>query len=761
MAPKKTSKSITAMFKEESKKLNVFGGSSSKNPTSPTSQSSNRTPLLEIPGSPTASEAYNGPDSPGHLARRILRGHPTALKLPMSSSAGFETEEDARTVFGKEKLLHARFWKILVITAIGSSALSFSIDQSTFVMGEWRTQFTNFSNKGNLINITIFNVACCLLARLAVRTTIEAEGSGFPEMKAMLFGHILDNYLTMRVLIVKAFALTLGVGAGLPLGKEGPNCHMAACIARSIDTDFIKKRQTSISGAAQITKLLLAACAVGVGTSFSAPIGGVIFALELMLPQVYDSGSYWGCFVASVAGSLFYEVLRTWTSSGTMLLPLISSNIVAGEGATTLYPVARMFLDIGLGAICGLLGGLWVRTHSQMAGVLKRWRARGMPKVLTEEERANLGFCGKLYYNSCLNWQWRDLWGIAIGVTINTVTAASLELLNGKPQPLLLSELFDKNLMNKADEWVIPELGLAGTMICCFFQKYFMTMTCLCLAIPGGIVAPTMIIGALIGRCYILLVPQFLQDILLTMPDGSPVTDDARGAFMARFAIVGAAAFSTGVSRAFAMAITVFEVLALPNAVLPLCSATLTAIFVANKVALPFFDANLAARGLGGIPALTFTDHAMQPAFSIMKKLAAKRDCLMVHTRLYDMHNLLQKSTDAYFAIVQSTENNPEEALLHGSISRKNLDALISKLDPGAKNPEMVVDLMDSALLTPVDGGSDPLVVGLPHHCPPDASVQDVYLMMKTAHCEQVVYVCKDNCIMGMITFNSLMTTSS
>ena len=38
-----------------------------------------------------------------------------------------------------------------------------------------------------------------------------------------------------------------------------------------------------------VSKLLLAACAVGVGASFSAPIGGVIFALELMLPQTYDA----------------------------------------------------------------------------------------------------------------------------------------------------------------------------------------------------------------------------------------------------------------------------------------------------------------------------------------------------------------------------------------------------------------------------------------------------------------------------------------
>merc|ERR1719362_2016846 len=127
-------------------------------------------------------------------------------------------------------------------------------------------------------------------------------------MKAMLFGHILDNYLSLRVLFVKALGLAMVVGAGLPIGKEGPNCHMAACIARTLDPDYYKKRESSATGQAQISKLLLAAVAVGVGASFSAPIGGVIFALELMLPQVYDNVSYIGCFAAAVIGSLCYEL---------------------------------------------------------------------------------------------------------------------------------------------------------------------------------------------------------------------------------------------------------------------------------------------------------------------------------------------------------------------------------------------------------------------------------------------------------------------
>ncbi|CAJ1454518.1 unnamed protein product [Effrenium voratum] len=190
----------------------------------------------------------------------------------------------------QEKGILKQFWVLLVATAVLSSSLSFLIDRFTFAVGLLRSALT----LGAPLKALGFNICLACMARIIVRPTMEAEGSGFPEMKAMLFGKVLFNYLTFRVLVSKALALSLGVGAGLPLGKEGPNVHMAACIARVVCPSFFEKRVQSSHGAhgaggsgvgSAVSKLLLAACSVGVGASFSAPIGGVIFALELMLPQ--------------------------------------------------------------------------------------------------------------------------------------------------------------------------------------------------------------------------------------------------------------------------------------------------------------------------------------------------------------------------------------------------------------------------------------------------------------------------------------------
>ncbi|CAJ1412268.1 unnamed protein product [Effrenium voratum] len=339
-----------------------------------------------------------------------------------------------------------------------------------------------------------------------------------------------------------------------------------------------------------------------------------------------DGNGYADCdgtvpgFTAAVAGAITYAVERTAVTGSTSLMPLMSTNLQEGEawksGVDTEFPICRLFVDVVLGVICGVAGGVWVRSHAYTAGVLKRWRLReafAAPTVVAENEepllgQQRVGCLGRL--KRCLvkllGGSWRDLALVATVTTINTLFAAALPLMGSKPQPLLISTAFDKNLMlNDTEEWVLPWAGVNGTIFLCFLMKWTMTIIALSSAIPAGVVAPAMVIGGLLGRVYgHILIPEWVV---------------AKGAFFARCAIIGASAFCAAVCRAFAMAITVFEVLALPNSVLPLCSSTLAAIFVANRISLPFFDANLATRNLGGIPAITFSDKAIEPVMKVME----------------------------------------------------------------------------------------------------------------------------------------------
>ncbi|PNI99919.1 CLCN1 isoform 5, partial [Pan troglodytes] len=48
----------------------------------------------------------------------------------------------------------------------------------------------------------------------------QAVGSGIPEMKTILRGVVLKEYLTMKAFVAKVVALTAGLGSGIPVGKE-------------------------------------------------------------------------------------------------------------------------------------------------------------------------------------------------------------------------------------------------------------------------------------------------------------------------------------------------------------------------------------------------------------------------------------------------------------------------------------------------------------------------------------------------------------
>lgn len=45
-------------------------------------------------------------------------------------------------------------------------------------------------------------------------------GSGIPEMKTILRGVALKEYLTFKTLVAKIIGLTATLGSGMPLGKE-------------------------------------------------------------------------------------------------------------------------------------------------------------------------------------------------------------------------------------------------------------------------------------------------------------------------------------------------------------------------------------------------------------------------------------------------------------------------------------------------------------------------------------------------------------
>ncbi|KAG8130250.1 hypothetical protein E2320_017033, partial [Naja naja] len=89
----------------------------------------------------------------------------------------------------------------------------------------------------------------------------QAVGSGIPELKTIMRGVVLKEYLTPKAFVAKVVSLTAGLGSGIPVGKEGPFVHIAS-ICAAVLSKFLSIFCGVYENMHRQLDLLVAACAV-------------------------------------------------------------------------------------------------------------------------------------------------------------------------------------------------------------------------------------------------------------------------------------------------------------------------------------------------------------------------------------------------------------------------------------------------------------------------------------------------------------------
>jgi len=100
------------------------------------------------------------------------------------------------------------------------------------------------------------------------------KGHGIPEaMEAVLFGH---SRMRIRVALLKPLATALAIGTGGPFGAEGPIIQTGAAIGSLFGQ--------AVGLTPYYRRVLLAAgAAAGMAATFTAPLAGILVAIELLL----------------------------------------------------------------------------------------------------------------------------------------------------------------------------------------------------------------------------------------------------------------------------------------------------------------------------------------------------------------------------------------------------------------------------------------------------------------------------------------------
>ena len=178
---------------------------------------------------------------------------------------------------------------------------------------------------------------------LVRRFAPEARGHGVPEVMDAIY--YKQGMIRPVVVIIKSLASALSIGTGASVGREGPIIQIGSGIGSTLGQVLHLSRWQTIT-------LVAAGAGAGIAATFNTPLGGVMFAVELMLPELS-------------ARTFLPVVIATGTATyvGRIFFGMEPAFMVPVRGIPDLmFPLQLSFLPIYafFGVLCGVASATFV-----------------------------------------------------------------------------------------------------------------------------------------------------------------------------------------------------------------------------------------------------------------------------------------------------------------------------------------------------------------------------------------------------------------
>ena len=352
----------------------------------------------------------------------------------------------------------------------------------------------------------------------------EARGSGIPQVKFIYA--VKSGRVRLRDAAGKFFVSILQIGTGSALGREGPTVHICAGIATALGRMFAISPRN-------MRRLIPVGSAAGIAAAFNAPIAAVTFTIEEIVGDLDQTLLSGVVVAAALAAVIERSVLGTH--------PLFD---VPGNYGLTY--ASSLLIYVGVGAAAAVMA------HAFYEGLLRtRARVRQLKSVAPWAQPAIGGLATGLLAASVM---------LAVGsggVTGDGYSTLSSALSGG--------------------------LGLQ-VMLTLAFAKLVSTVLCYSTGGAGGIFAPVLFIGGMIGGCF-----GHLDHWLLSHENVD----------LGAFALVGMGAFFAAVIRApMTSVLIIFEMTRSYGLILPLMIANSVAFVLARSLyRVPIYEALLEQDG--------------------------------------------------------------------------------------------------------------------------------------------------------------------
>ncbi|MGY4325672.1 H+/Cl- antiporter ClcA [Bradyrhizobium sp. LB7.2] len=297
---------------------------------------------------------------------------------------------------------------------------------------------------------------------LVRRFAPEAKGHGVPEVMDSIF--YKRGKIRGTVALIKALASAVSIGSGAAVGREGPIIQIGSALGSAF-AQFI-----GLSTRQRIT-LLSAGAGAGIAATFNTPLGGVLFALEILLPEV-SNRTFLPVVVATGAATTIGRILIGPDPAFTV--PDIQFSMVAS------FNVQEAIAFILLGVLSGAAAWAFIR--------LLVFMEDGFPKL-----------SGNEYVQNIIGMS-------SIGLMMVALTHAYGHSYIDGVGYSVIQEILDHKMV------------AAGLLALLFVLKLVATTVSLGCGASGGIFSPSLYLGANSGRrfcrCKQLLSASFRADAI-------------------------------------------------------------------------------------------------------------------------------------------------------------------------------------------------------------------------------------------------------
>uniref|UniRef100_A0A8C8K276 Chloride channel protein n=1 Tax=Oncorhynchus tshawytscha TaxID=74940 RepID=A0A8C8K276_ONCTS len=573
-------------------------------------------------------------DEAGHAHMATEQGDPLTIKKRRSYSKCRDCVARVQrflvTKLGED-------WIFLVLLGVSMALVSWTMDY-TSAKSLQLYKWIHWELRGNVLLqylawVSYPMVLIMFASSFCHLVAPQAIGSGIPELKTILRGVVLKEYLTLKAFIAKVIGLTAGLGSGMPVGKEGPFVHIA-----SICAAVLSKCMMFFSGVNQspycYTDILTVGCAVGVGCCFGTPLGGVLFSIEVT-STYFAVRNYWRGYFAATFSAFIFRVLSVFNKDAVTITALFRTKF-------------RMDFPFDLQELpaFAIIG---VESRKRMAvfnpySLTSRLIFPGVVTLVIATLTFPPGFgqfmAGELMPRECINslfdnFTWTKIWG--------------------SPLPPGLG---------RSSAWLHPDVSVFVILLLFFVMKFWMSAVSTTMPIPSGAFMPVFILGASFGR--------LVGEIMATLfPHGILFDGILYRIIPGGYAVIGAAALTGAVTHTVSTAVICFELTGQISHILPMMVAVILANMVAQGLQPSLYDSIIQIKKLPYLPELGF-GHISQYNIFVEDIMVRKVKFLSLQSTYRELIFLLDSISLKTIPLVDSTDS----MILLGSIDRSELHAL-------------------------------------------------------------------------------------